>query len=67
MPLSAVFWEMWIYKARRAEKREVAGGVGGCETAFGGDDSWMDLRSVRRVVVGGDGKAFCRDGYGSEC
>lgn len=59
VPLSAGFWEMWIYKARRAEKRERGGegadGVGRWGTPFGGEDSWVDFRSgLRRAVVPGD-------------
>ena len=59
VPLSAGFWDMWMYKARRAEKRvrgaEGTGGVGGCDTAFGGGGSWVDFRSgLRRAVVTGD-------------
>jgi hypothetical protein len=68
---------MWMYKARRAEKRvraaEGMGGVGGCDTAFSGEGSWVDFRSdLRRAGVAGDvggcvgakrdEKAFWRDG-----
>ena len=82
VPLSAGFWDMWIYKARRAEKRErgaeAAAGVGGCDTAFGGGESWGDFGSgLRRAVVpddvGGcvdatcDSKTLWRDAYGSVC
>lgn len=75
---------MWMYKARRAAKRvrgaEGTGGVGGCDTAFGGGGggSWVDFRSgLRRAGVVGDvggwldakwdDKAFWRAGYGSVC
>lgn len=43
VPLSAGFWDMCKYNARRAEKRvrgaDGTGGVGGCETASGGGGS----------------------------
>lgn len=59
VPLSAGFWDMWIYKARRAAKRvrgaEGTGGVGRCGTVFCDGESWVDFRSgLRRAVVAED-------------